>query len=173
MIRIIPLTTRISKQPICYKAGAFADDVNVLCKGDIISVQAVFDQYEKLTRRSGLELNADKTEILSLKSDTVLRFNLNYLNTQFVISTITRIKICGIWYCNNKNEEYRLNITDKIAKMNCMLKKWRTRNLTYEGKSLIIKTFGLSQLIYTLQVYSIKDECIKTIERSIFGFIWH
>ena len=30
----------------------------------------------------------------------------------------------------------------------------------------------LSQLIYGLQVYGIRDERIKRIEKSIFGFIW-
>ena len=34
---------------------------------------------------------------------------------------------------------------------------WRSRNLTFEGKSLIIKTFGISQLVYGLQVVEIKD----------------
>ena len=49
---------------------------------------------------------------------------------------------------------------------------WKSRNLTFEGKILIIKTFGLSQLIYNLQVQRINDNSIKQIERLIFGFIW-
>ena len=46
--------------------------------------------------------------------------------------------MCGIWYCNSKVKEYKLNITDKIAKLEIMIKKWKARNLTFEGKSLII-----------------------------------
>ena len=56
------LNSKISKVSVNYKAGAFADDVDVICQNNISSIQAVFRQYEKLTRRSGLELNADKTE---------------------------------------------------------------------------------------------------------------
>ena len=56
--------------------------------------------------------------------------------------------------------------------MESKIKIWKPRNLTFEGKSLIIKTFGLSQLIYGLQVYGIKGDCLKRIERSIFGFLW-
>jgi hypothetical protein len=41
-----------------------------------------------------------------------------------------------------------------------------------EGKSLIIKTFGLSQLIYNLQAYNIENEEIVEIERIIFKFLW-
>ena len=34
------------------------------------------------------------------------------------------------------------------------------------------KDTGLSQLVLGLQVYMIKDECIKRMEKSMFGFIW-
>ena len=39
-------------------------------------------------------------------------------------------------------------VLDKIIKMESNLKLWKNINLTIEGKSLILKTFGLSQLIY-------------------------
>jgi hypothetical protein len=41
-----------------------------------------------------------------------------------------------------------------------------------EGKSLIIKTFGLSQLIYNLQAYRLMKVCIKNIENKKLGFLW-
>ena len=56
--------------------------------------------------------------------------------------------------------------------MDCNMKLWKPRNLTFEGKVIIVKTFGLSQLIYTMQVCNIKEGCIKKIEQLIHGFIW-
>jgi hypothetical protein len=41
-----------------------------------------------------------------------------------------------------------------------------------EGKNLIVKTFGLSQLIYNMQVYTFKEKDIIVIERIIFDFLW-
>ena len=41
-----------------------------------------------------------------------------------------------------------------------------------EGKSLIVKTFGLSQLIYNMQTYKFEEEDITQIERIIFKFLW-
>ena len=121
------------------KAGAFAEDVEVLCGGDILSVKKVFKQYEKLTRRSGLQLNVDKTEILVLMNEEIRNYLVNYNGRQINISTLTEIKICGIWFCNDRDRAYKFNITDKIIKMESNLKSWRNRNLTYEGQSLIIK----------------------------------
>jgi hypothetical protein len=46
------------------------------------------------------------------------------------------------------------------------------RNLTLEGKILIVKTYGLSQLIYNLQCYGILQKELVLVERLIFKFIW-
>ena len=48
------------------KAYAYADDVNAVVKNKLSSVQAIFDEYSKLSRISGLVLNAEKTELMRL-----------------------------------------------------------------------------------------------------------
>jgi hypothetical protein len=75
-------------------------------------------------------------------------------------------------FSTNSNIEYEENIMDKIEKLENQLKKWMGRNLTIEGKILIVKTFGLSQLIYHLQCYHILSKDITLVERLIFNFIW-
>ena len=137
-----------------------------------MSVRNVSKQYERLTRKSGLELNADKTEILCLHSPIITNCNVNYNGDLFQLKTLNEIKICGIWFCNNLNREYHLNITEKISKLECKIKMWKSRNLTFEGKSLIIKSFGISQFINVLQAYGISDSCLVKTERIIFGFVF-
>jgi hypothetical protein len=61
---------------------------------------------------------------------------------------------------------------DKIKKLSYKIKLWTPRYLTMEGKILIVKTFGLSQLIYNMQTYEFKQDEIKEVERIIFKFIW-
>jgi hypothetical protein len=61
---------------------------------------------------------------------------------------------------------------DKIDKLKLNLKKWQTRNLTLEGKSLILKTFGISQLIYNMQCIQFEERNLINIERIIFGYLW-
>ena len=57
------------------KIYAYADDVNCVTKASPSCIQKVFEEYERLTKLSGLMLNADKTEILNVKST-----NLRLLN---------------------------------------------------------------------------------------------
>ena len=117
-------------------------------------------------------LNADKTKILVLPNNRNKQYQIIYCGEQINIDTLKEIKICGIWYCNDEARAYKLNITDKILKLESNLRAWRSRNLTYEGKSLIIKTFGLPQLIYGMQVLEIKYKCMKRVEQIMFGHIW-
>ncbi len=49
-----------------FKASGYADDIAVICKNNLSSILGIFKEYERLTAHSGLELNADKTEILRI-----------------------------------------------------------------------------------------------------------
>ena len=48
------------------KVYAYADDVNGTVKDIDISLQTFFDENKWLTKLSGLELNAEKTEVMRL-----------------------------------------------------------------------------------------------------------
>jgi len=160
-----------NKTPI-HKAAAFADDISVVCGSDNDSIQQVFNEYEKLTIRSGLELNADKTEILIMNSDETKKLKFKYNGSVFEVNSVKQIKICGLFYCTNEDEEYSLNVREKIKKLENRIRIWSHRHLTMEGKALIVKTFGLSQLIYNMQSYVFKTEEIIQTERIIFKFLW-
>ena len=126
----------------------------------------------RLTKRSGLTLNADKTEILALNLNEIIEYDVNYENVGLIIKTVKELKICGIWYCTNLGGEYIRNISEKVDKLQHNIKLWSSRNLTFDGRILIIKSFGISQLIYVLQVCKLNEAWSKEIERIIFGFIW-
>jgi hypothetical protein len=82
------------------------------------------------------------------------------------------MKICGLYFCNDPVVEYDHNILSKVERFELQLKKWMCRNLTLEGKILIVKTYGLSQLIYNLQCYGILQKELVLVERLIFKFVW-
>jgi hypothetical protein len=146
-----------------------------VCRSNNKSISEVFREYERLTRISGLELNVDKTEILNLNSSNInpkLIYNIKYLDIQYDLVAVSNLKICGLVYAGCSNDEYRKNVTEKINKLEMQLKKWMVRHLSLEGKILIVKTFGLSQLIYNMQCYEILPIDLVAIERLIFKFLW-
>ncbi len=60
-IKPITLTSKFLKITIQHKASGFADDVSIVCCNDQDSIKEIFREYQRLTNRSGLTLNADKT----------------------------------------------------------------------------------------------------------------
>jgi hypothetical protein len=140
------------------------------------SVQAVFYEYERLTKFSGLQLNADKTEFLhvnnNLNHNADRHFNFKYNSTDYQVLACKHITICGIRFSNDQQTEYEYNIIRRVNAMENQLKRWICRNLTLNGRNMIAKTFGFSQLIYAMQCCSIKAEDLIKIERMYFKFLW-
>ena len=149
-IKGITLKIKLSKKSVCHKASGFADDVSVICSNDDESISQIFQEYQRLTDKADLELNADKTEILTINSQKKV-YNIEYGGKIFRVNSVKSLKICGIYTCSDLEEEYKLNVIDKITKFKNKLKLWKSRRLTMEGKSLVLKTFGISQLIYVMQ----------------------
>jgi hypothetical protein len=57
--------------------------------------------------------------------------------------------------------------------MEKQLIRWLQRPLSMEGKILMVKTFGLSQLIYSLQMCEIAERDILEVKRLIFKCLWN
>jgi hypothetical protein len=158
------------------KIFAYADDICIYTLNNNRSIQAIFHEYERLTKLSGLQLNADKTEFLhttnSQDPETNRQITFQYNNSEFCVPVCKHITICGIRFSNDYETEYEYNIIKRIKAMENQLKRWVCRDLTINGRNMIAKTFGLSQLIFAMQCCSIKDEDLTNIERMYFKFLW-
>jgi hypothetical protein len=64
VIMCVELRTKITKSKVKCLEVAFDDNVKTIYRGESTSVQRVFEQYEKLTHRSGLEMNTEKQRSL-------------------------------------------------------------------------------------------------------------
>ena len=57
--------------------------------------------------------------------------------------------------------------------MSTKLNLWQARELTLYGKSLLAKTLGASQLIYTASMICVPDTVINNVQGHLFSFLWH
>ncbi len=65
----------------------------------------MFKRYEEFSEKSGLYLNADKTEILKLKGSKEEMIKINIYGQTFVIPTVNKVKICGKTYSLDQKVE--------------------------------------------------------------------
>ena len=123
------------------KVYAYADDVNGTVKDTDASLQSFFDEYGRLTKLSGLELNADKTEVMRLGANPQQKtYKINYLGQEFEVSSRERIKINGILFHRNQDQMVDENVAAAKARIDSNLAKWSRRGLSTLGKILILKT---------------------------------
>jgi len=153
---------------------SFADDITALCK-NIEGIQQIIDEYVRFSQYSGIKLNIEKTEILIIGKQTkdheIFEINTSHSNIKIVEGK--KVNICGITFSNKIELAYQDNTLNKIDKLERQLNIWKQRNLTLQGKILIVKTFGISQLIYSMQATNINNKELKKIEDIIFRFIWN
>ena len=100
------------------KIIGYADDVTIVTENTNNSVKQVFHEYERLTRASGLKLNADKTEKLNITSHNVAGAlavnNITYCDTRYLIQAQDDQKLNGVTF--NQNEAL-MNFEAMKAKM--------------------------------------------------------
>ena len=116
---------------------------------DVISIEEMVNTCAKFSKISGIELNIQKTEIMKINEliHTPDYIVLQRGNNNCIIKTKESVKICGITFSPNTETAYEDNVNEKINKLERKLNIWRQRNLTMEGRNLIVKTHGISQLI--------------------------
>jgi len=156
------------------KLASYADDITALCSNKE-GIEIIISLYTKFSSYSGIELNVAKTEILVMGklNQNQRQFKIKSQNNEYILQDQKEVKICGLVFSNDFEAAYNQNVKDKINKMEGQLNVWRQRNLTLQGKILITKTFGLSQMIYAMRSTYVKPVDIKLMDNIIYKFIWN
>ena len=171
MIRNIP-SLSLSKN-CSIKTLAYADNIAIISENSNNASNNIFAEYGKLTAMSGLTLNADKTEIFNLSHSDKQTTNASYLNDDLIITHKPQITICGNCLSLDSSVSYKANITNKIAKLCNQLNLWKGRHLTINVKMIILKTFAISQLIFSSQFQVISPKDVRKIEHLCYSFLWN
>ena len=169
---IVPIIS-MALNKVLPKSYAYADDVNVTIQDSPRSLRALFSEYERLSRNSGLELNANKTEIMRMSGEGEQAYRATYLNKDVVIMSVPSLKINGIIFQRNADAMEQENVESVCRKMDCQFRRWSKRNLTTLEKILIVKTFGISQAIFLMQSMSISSVSFKKLNALLYKFIWN
>ena len=159
----IPLNT--DGQTFTAKISAFADDTQLFhtTEESILEGFKILDIYCKA---SGAKLNLSKTKGLYLGSwknkDPIFK----------KIKWVTSANALGVELGYNINyEEIWLK---KFAKFKSKIDKWKTRDLTIEGKKLLINSYVLSSASYLIDVYTanIPNIFIVKTKELLCEFLW-
>ena len=123
---------------------------------------------------SGLELNADKTELMRIGINPPNKtYAVMYLNNVYKVTSSESIKLNGIIFHRDAKEVVTRNVRAAIGKMDQHFKQWARRGLSTIGKILISKTFGISQIVYLMQTIKLNETDFKLINATLYKYIWN
>ena len=148
------------------KLSQYADDTNLFC-ADLASVEKILEIVENFGNMAGLKLNRRKTKAIWLG-----RWEKNKSNPLQLKWLHNPVKILGIYVSYDENGNKQMNFNLKLQKLQTNLDMWRARDLTLFGRVLIIKSLGLSQLVYSASNLTVPQEITPIIKTKLFKFLW-
>ena len=129
------------------------------------SVIEVINAFHKFSLVSGLKPNEAKCEIAGigvLKGVSLALCGMDYIDL-----TKKTTKVLGIHFSYNKKLETEENFIRHVRKIEKVLKLWRMRNLTLEGKITIFKTLAISKIIHVSLVTNVSTQIIMNYLKGI------
>ena len=167
-VRANKMIQGIEVNQIEIKLSAYADDVLNFLK-NIQSVRNILIELEKFGEISGLVCNLSKCEAMALGDSKQERITYNNVEIEWV----EKMKITGITFGNKSDENRKEDVEEAISKMQTQLQIWSGRNLSILGKIQIVKTFGISQILYISNMLPLNTEEIRKVDKIISNFIWN
>ena len=90
-----------------------------------------------------------------------------------VILNIETVKILDHHFSYNKNYEQDKQFSKHIDKIENILKLWRMRQLTLEGRLTTFKSSAVSKVIHLLSITKLLNNTIHLLYKIQKHFIWH
>ena len=146
------------------KIKQMADDTTLFLhdKKDISMSLEIINSFETF---SGLKLNMNKTK--------ALRMGTSREDDNIQVSIVNKIKILGIWFkTDTMANDIKENWEGRIEHMKHIIKEWNKRDISIQGKMVVIKTFLISQLVYVMQSICLPQNVLQTINTLLYKFIW-
>ena len=149
------------------KLSMYADDMTGLVIGheSIIELMKLLDTFKIV---SGLGVNIDKTEIMCLgssKKDEKL--------TKMGYKLVEDMKITGVVFSYNNDIFLNKNFRGTLINIDKTLTIWKQRHLSILGKIQIIKTYGISKIIFITNMINIPDFFITELNKIFYKFVWN
>jgi hypothetical protein len=147
-------------EPVNSVNEAFADDLTVVFRMSIETVQCLLDILGKYSKLSGLYINMEKTHIM------ITGREWNGPDTVEGIKVQRECRLLGV-QIDYKGKNLQCNWEKCKTKIQGLINYWNQYNLTLTGRVLVAKTFLISQISFYLGIIPIDSNTAKALEEII------
>ena len=142
----------------------YADDTSLILSSDD-SIKATFETYDLYEKASASKLNRSKSKGLwlgSWRGRTDPPVALDWSSLKLKVLGV----VMGIGDLVEDNWWPRINAVDKV------LSSWRSRSLSFCGKSLVINALALSRIWYVASLVFMPPRILHELCSLVFKFFW-
>ena len=145
------------------RVSGYADDTTVVISTDS-SLAAVFEVYHEYELGSGAKLNRAKSKGIWLgawKHRTDAPAGLDWVKHLPVLGAVLSAS------------DYTVETWEpRVVKVEKRLASWKGRNLSYQGRALIINALALSQIWHLCAVFCMPGWVASRLDKAIWPFFW-
>ena len=123
--------------------------------------------FDTFSLFSVLKINKKKWDIVDIGVKNGVKLAL--CGTLCFYLTEDTINILGIYFSYNKKLEQEKNFLSHTVKIQNILKLWKLRNLTVEGRTAVFKSLTISKI--SILLWSFKS-IINLLNKIQMEFIW-
>ena len=160
------LEIKVNGERKVIQLAQLADDTTLFLKNES-AIDNCLKIVQEFGKYSGVKLNIEKTEGLWLGMGK--NRNDNFADINWSKSSI---KALGVYFGYDHKEIEDLNWKNKLQNIKKILNKWKYRDLTFQGRVLILKSLALAQVVYLVSSLTVPSWVINEINREFYSFIW-
>jgi len=151
-----------------FKLSVYADDITAFVES-CQDGERLIEIVEDFGKWSGLKLNVKKSEIFPLG-----KFRNKCIEGERLkeFRKVDTVKITGIHFSHDIKVAEELNFRKPLQTMRTLATQFRSRDLSFIGKALVIKANLLSQFQYVANVLKVPKWVIREVDKIIFKFLW-
>ena len=147
---------------------AYADDTTFFLK-DRNSIIELMNELNIFSNISGLKPNKTKCEIAAIGVLNGVQVALCGMKCANLNNET--VKILGVHFSYNKNLEQDKYFSKHILKIESILKLWRMRQLTLEGRITVFKSRAISKVVHLLLITKLHSNTIDLMNKIQRNFI--
>ena len=130
------------------KAGQFADDLWSVTPAKQENIKEILKELVAFKKYSGLTINPKKSMVIKL--GPFKNSDAKYYTMKKLFWSDEPIKILGCWLTPDRTKMEQKNYTEILTKIDSVLDKWRNRDLTLMGKTVVINSLVNTLLVHRL-----------------------
>ena len=128
------------------------------------------DTFHLFSEFSGLKPNLSKCEITGI--GVLKRVQVAACGMRCVDLKNDTSKILGTHFSYNEKLKEERNLYITVTNIQRVLKVWRMRNLTLEGKIFIFKTLAISKIVFQSLITPVQRLVVNELEKIQTTFLW-